>query len=140
FGMGRQTDAYFIANTIPIVITTIIMLQATRVVQPIFVSKRETGGEAAGWKYLNLIITTGTAIIALICAAGVLLSPILMRLQTGSSPAEAGIATNVSILLFTLLSLQLPIAVMRAALNSFGIFAIPGATKFFENTSKIVLI
>ena len=48
FGMGRQTDAYFIAVTIPTVIITILLLQATRVVQPVFMRKRRAEGEAGG--------------------------------------------------------------------------------------------
>src|SRR5436190_4254329 len=72
FGMSGKTDAFFIANTIPLVFATILGLQATRVIQPIFLSKRETEGEAAGWNYLNLTMTSGTIITGVICAIGVL--------------------------------------------------------------------
>src|ERR1051326_4649797 len=63
FGMSWHTDAYFIAVTVPLVIITLMMLQATRVVQPLFINKRQTQGEHEAWNYLNLIIGGGTTIV-----------------------------------------------------------------------------
>jgi putative peptidoglycan lipid II flippase len=141
FGMGWHTDAYFIAVTIPLVIVTLLMLQATRVVQPLFIKKRETQGEPESWNYLNLIITGGTAIVAALSAIGVLLSPLLMRLQAaGSLHDEVLLATRLSICLFLILPLNFPVVVMRAALQSLGIFALPGSMKFFESSFKILLL
>src|SRR5947208_1683822 len=88
FGMSWRTDAYFIAVTIPLVIITLMMLQATRVVQPLFINKRQTEGEDGGWNYLNLIMTGGTAIVAACSAVGVVLSPLLMRSQAAGSPTS----------------------------------------------------
>ena len=141
FGMSWRTDAYFIAVTIPLVIITLMMLQATRVVQPLFINKRQTHGEHEGWNYLNLIMNGGTAIVAACSAVGVLLSPLLMRLQAaGSSHDEAVLATRLSIYLFLILPLNFPVVVMRAALQSLGIFALPGSMKFFESSFKILLL
>jgi putative peptidoglycan lipid II flippase len=141
FGMSWHTDAYFIAVTIPLVIITLMMLQATRVVQPLFINKRQTEGEHEGWNYLNLIMTGGTAIVAGFCAVGVLLSPLLMRLQAAGSPNdEALLATRLSMYLFLILPLNFPVVVMQAALQSLGIFALTGAMKFFENCFKILLL
>jgi putative peptidoglycan lipid II flippase len=141
FGMSWHTDAYFIAVTIPLVIITLMMLQATRVVQPLFINKRETQGEPEGWNYLNRIMTGGTAIVAGFSAVGVLLSPLLMRLQAAGSPNdEALLATQLSMYLFLILPLNFPVVVMQAALQSLGIFALTGGMKFFENCFKILLL
>lgn len=141
FGMSWHTDAYFIAVTIPLVIVTLMMLQATRVIQPLFIKKRQAEGEPEGWNYLNLIMTGGTAIVAAFSATGVLLSPLLMHLQAaGSSNDEALLATRLSMYLFLILPLNFPVVVMRAALQSLGIFALPGAMKFFESCFKILLL
>jgi putative peptidoglycan lipid II flippase len=141
FGMSWRTDAYFIAVTIPLVIITLMMLQATRVVQPLFINRRQTQGEHEGWNYLNLIMTGGTAIIVACSAVGVLLSPLLMRLQAAGSPNnEMLLATRLSMFLFFILPLNFPIVVMRAALQSLGIFALPGSMKFFESLFKILLL
>jgi putative peptidoglycan lipid II flippase len=141
FGMSWRTDAYFIAVTIPLVIITLMMLQATRVVQPLFINKRQTQGEAEGWNYLNLIMTGGTAIVVACSAVGVFLSPMLMRLQASGSPNdEALLATRLSMFLFLILPLNFPVVVMRAALQSLGIFALPGSMKFFESSFKILLL
>jgi peptidoglycan biosynthesis protein MviN/MurJ (putative lipid II flippase) len=118
-----------------------MMLQATRVVQPLFINKRQTQGEHEGWNYLNLIIGGGTAIVAAFSAVGVLLSPMLMRLQAaGSANDETLLATRLSMCLFLILPLNFPVVVMRAALQSFGIFALPGSMKFFESSFKILLL
>jgi|GEM_PF-3152282 len=141
FGMSWRTDAYFIAVTIPLVIITLMMLQATRVVQPLFINKRQTQGEHEGWNYLNLIMSGGTAIVAACSAVGVLLSPLLMRLQAaGSANDETLLATRLSICLFLILPLNFPVVVMRAALQSLGIFALTGGMKFFESSFKILLL
>ena len=141
FGMSWHTDAYFIAVTIPLVIVTLMMLQATLVVQPLFIKKRETQGEPEGWNYLNLIMTAGTAIVATFSIVGVLLSPLLMRLQAaGSLQDEVSLATRLSVCLFLILPLNFPVMVMRAALQSLGIFALTGGMKFFENCFKILLL
>jgi putative peptidoglycan lipid II flippase len=141
FGMSWRTDAYFIAVTIPLVIITLMMLQATRVVQPLFINKRQTQGEHEGWNYLNLIMTGGTAIVVACSAIGVLLSPLMMRLQAaGSANNEVFLATRLSIFLFLILPLNFPVVVMRAALQSLGIFALPGSMKFFESSFKILLL
>jgi putative peptidoglycan lipid II flippase len=141
FGMSWRTDAYFIAVTIPLVIITLMMLQATRVVQPLFINKRQTEGEHEGWNYLNLIMTGGTAIVAGCSAVGVLISPLIMRLQAAGSPSdETVLATRLSMCLFLILPLNFPVVIMRAALQSFGIFALPGSMKFFESSFKILLL
>jgi len=141
FGMGRKSDAYFIANTIPMIIITILMLQATRVIQPIFINKREAQGESAGWNYLSLIITSGTVIVSVLSATGIFLSTLLVHVQAAGFPREEmEIATRLSVFCFSILPLYFPIVVMRAVLNSFGIFALPSAMKFFENAFKILFV
>jgi putative peptidoglycan lipid II flippase len=139
FGMRRQTDAYYIAFTIPAAIITVMMLQATRVVQPVFIAKR-TSGDAAGWNYLNLVMTTGTVVVGAFCLVGVAFSHMLMNLQSAGSPEETVLATRFSILFFLILPMYFPIVVMRAALNGLDVFAVPGAMKFFESTFRIIFV
>jgi putative peptidoglycan lipid II flippase len=141
FGMGRPSDAYFIATTIPTIVITLFMLQATRIIQPVFVSKRQAEGEQAGVQYLNLVMGTGFVIVCALSLLGAVLSPMLMRLQAnGATGEQLANATRLSIFLFAFLPLYFPIVVMRAALNSYGVFALPAAMKFFENTFKIIFV
>lgn len=140
FGMGKQTDAYYIANTIPMAIITILMLQATKVILPIFIRARQES-ETAGWNCLNLVMTTGTVILVGVCVIGVILSPIFMKIQAVSiASEETQIATQLSVFLFCFLPLYVPIVIMRAALNAFDVYGLPGAMKFFENIFKMVFI
>jgi putative peptidoglycan lipid II flippase len=139
FGMSWQTDAYFIAVTIPLVVITLMMLQATRVVQPLFIKKWETDSESESWSYLNLIITGGTVIVAVLSLVGVALSPLLARLQAAGLPHDAVLlTTRLSVYLFLIMPLNFSVVVMCAALQSLGIFALPGLTKFFETCFKIL--
>jgi putative peptidoglycan lipid II flippase len=141
FGMSRQTDAYFIAVTVPMLIINILNLQATRVIQPIFISKRQTHGEQDGWNYANLMLTSGTVIVLALCLAGAMSSSFLVRTQTAGAPVnEIWLSARLSMYFFLILPLYFPIVVMRALLNSLGMFALPGATKFFENTFKILFV
>jgi len=141
FGLGSQTDAYFIAITIPTLLITIMTLQATRVVQPIFISRRENVGEAEAWDFVNLMMAGGTLWVAVLSVLGALLSPLLIRAQAlGSDPGLVALSTKLSVFMFLVLPLYLPIMVMRAILNSLGVFALPGAMKFIENIFKIFFV
>jgi putative peptidoglycan lipid II flippase len=141
FGMKSQTDAYYIAVTAPLVIITLMGLQATRVVQPLFITKWETAGKTASWDYLNLIVTSGTTIVAALCGVAALLSPVIVRFQTvGLSGDAVFLTVRLSVCLFLILPLSFPLVVMSAALQSLGIFALPAAMKFFESFFKILLL
>jgi len=87
FGLGWMSDAYFLATTVPLTLTTALTAQAWVVVQPLFIHEREKTGERAGWRVLNLIITTSAMIVFILGMVGVLLSPIVIRTQ---APGFAG--------------------------------------------------
>lgn len=141
FGMGSQTDAYFIALTIPTVITTIMAIQSARVIQPMFIRKRETVGEKAGWDFLNLVITNGIAAVAVISIIGAGSSTLIIRSQSVGSPESlVALSSRISALIFLILPLTFVVSVSRIGLNSLGSFALPGATKFFDNVFKIILV
>jgi putative peptidoglycan lipid II flippase len=141
FGLGWQTDAFFIAVTLPMIAVTVMVLQATRVVQALFIRKRESEGEAASWAYLNLITTNGTILVGAVCFTAAVLSHYIMRAQAiGATAQELALATRLSIWLFAILPLYFPVVIMRVALQSFGIFAWPGAMKLFENVFKIASV
>src|SRR5439155_21336424 len=139
-GIVWRTSGYFTPGTIPLVIITLMMLQARRVVPPLFINKRQKQGEHEGWNYLTLIMPSGPPIVAACSTVGVLLSPLLMRLQVaGSANDETVLATRLSMYLFLILPLNFPVVIMRAALQSFGIFALLGSMKLFESSFKILL-
>ena len=48
---------------VPMLLATALALQASQVVQPLFIHTREEEGEQPGWDVLNLIITTSTGIV-----------------------------------------------------------------------------
>src|SRR6266487_7192345 len=79
FGLGSQSDAYFIAITIPLVAITIMSLQASRVIQPLFISKREREGEKQAWSFLSLMITNDISLVGALSLVAALTSPLLIR-------------------------------------------------------------
>lgn len=141
FGLSSVTDAYFVASTIPMVVTTVMALQASKVVLPMFINTREQFGEAEGWKLLNLFITIGTwvaIILAGICAA---LSPLIIRLQApGFDPQVLALGSTLSYFFFLVLPLTWPAVIMRAALTSVGEFWMAGMGKFIESICKILSV
>ena len=141
YGMGWQTDAYFIAITIPMVAITVIALQATRVVQPIFISKRQSEGENEAWGFVSLILTNGTTFFASFALLGALVSPIIIGIQAiGSGAASLTLSTKLSVMFFLILPLYIPIAIMRVVLNSLGSFGLPASMKFIETAFKILFV
>jgi putative peptidoglycan lipid II flippase len=140
FGFGLTTDAYFVASTIPTVITTVMALQASRVVQPIFIAAKEEADQD-GWRFLNLIITSGTMVTILIGAGGALVSTVLVRIQApGFDAVSVALGSALSAWFFLALPLNFPIAVMRVALNSVGEFGVAGAVKFVDNIFRLLCV
>src|SRR5262245_16918654 len=133
FGLGWMSDAYFLATTVPLTLTTALTVQAWVVVQPLFIHERESAGEQSGWRVLNLMITTSAMIVFILAVVGVLLSPTLIRTQAPGldSPALV-LATRASWVCFLILPIVCASTIMQSALNSCGSFGLPGCAKLIE--------
>lgn len=140
FGLGTNTDSYYIAATIPLALTTVIHLQTGKVIQPLFIHSRVTGGAQAGWQFLRQVITVGTLVVFIVGAACALCSSQIVQLQSpGQNQSTRALATKLSVLFFLVPAISCPGIIMGCALSGLGNFFTPGCGKLMENVSKIVL-
>ncbi len=141
FGLGWNTNTYFVAMTVPMLLATALALQASQVVQPLFIHTREEEGEQPGWDVLNLIITTSTGIVFILAVLGVLSSALLIRTQSpGLDERSLALATRLSWLFFLILPMYCPITIVSGALTRFGSFALPGAAALFVSVSRLIFL
>ncbi len=128
FGAGADTDAFFIAATIPFAIAAIMIAVANQALVPLFVKwYGEEGSEGprnvGGMIGAMLVIAGGIFVI------GVALSPVLPRLiAPGASAATKALAADLSIVLFATVLTRTAAEALRAVLNARFSFVIPAAS------------
>src|SRR5438093_9079339 len=57
FGLGKQTDAFFVALAIPILIDGTLSIQVTQALVPILASLEKESGSGSAWDFLSNLIT-----------------------------------------------------------------------------------
>jgi putative peptidoglycan lipid II flippase len=141
FGLGAETDAYFIASLLPLVAITILYLQAGKVVQPLFIHTLYHEERTRAWHFLNGALTTITAVAAV---AGILCLPFASRIiamqAPGATEATRIAAIGMTSVLFLVPALYGPITIMREALIALGNFTLTGSLKFVDNLVKVAIV
>src|SRR5437867_1330331 len=81
FGVGSQTDAFFTALTLPLLITNIFSIQGPKVLIPVFTEYFRHQDHAAAWDLLRNLLTTALCVFVGICLFGATTSAIIVHLQ-----------------------------------------------------------
>lgn len=90
YGAGVEMDAFMAAQTIPIVVSTILVGSLQYAFVPIFVQRREQFGPAAAWELAGTIGLILIPSMALLSLAGCLAADaVIHMLFPGYSPAQA---------------------------------------------------
>ena len=138
FGLGAETDAFFIASLVPLAVITMLYLQAEKVIQPQLIHVLTSQSRAAAWHFLNAVMTI---VGALALVAGLLcipLAPLLLRVQApGVNHATRALAATLCSVFFLVPALYVPIALMKESLKACDDFTVPALLKPVENVSKI---
>ncbi len=95
YGAGIEMDAFVAAQSIPIVVSTILVGSLQYAFVPVFVQRREQLGPAAAWELagtVGLILIPGMAILSLLgCLAA---GPVIRLLFPGYSPGLTDLTIN----------------------------------------------
>ena len=128
YGLGTNTDALFLALTIPQLLTTVLGTATNPVVVPLLSRTRVDSGEKECWKLFSNLINLSTISLALIAVAGTVCSGVLISVSApGLSSESQQIAISLSRILFAVVALAGLSEVMKAMLNSYRRFAVPAA-------------
>lgn len=141
FGAGAQTDAFFTALSLPLLITNVFSAQGPKVLVPVFSEYFRHRDDAAAWTLLSNLITTVFCILMGVCGLGVLLSAIIIPIQIpGLESQTITLAVWLSRLIFGLVLCQGLASILQSVLYAQHRFLISSSGKLVSNTITIVVV
>jgi putative peptidoglycan lipid II flippase len=140
-GLSRSSDTFYVAITVPYIITTLLSATGQFSLVPFFTAldARHSAQELwRGFSYAVTIVFLGMGGIAVLGAAG---TPWLIRgIAPGLTPLQTEFATQLGRWLFAIIIPAGVLEVFRSFLLSQRRFAFPSATGFVRNTTVIACI
>ncbi|WP_420630015.1 murein biosynthesis integral membrane protein MurJ [Candidatus Leptofilum sp.] len=134
FGLGQETDALFIALTIPQLIASIFLVTTNVALVPLFTKVLLQKGKEGQWALTSNLVSLGLFLFSLIGLLGAFFSPVLVNLLgAGLDQPTKELATNLNRLLFLMVIPIGAVEVMKATLNALHHFAYPAATAVLKN-------
>ena len=134
FGIGHETDAFFVALAIPILIDGTLGIQLTQVLIPQLASLEKESIPEGRWRFFSNLITIWLLVASLVAAVATAIAFFIIPLQApGLAPSATKIAINMSMLLVWLVPLSGVVAMLQGALFSFHQFWLTSSTKAISN-------
>ena len=135
FGVGYETDAFFAAFTIPIIVCNAIEVQTPKVLVPELSNFNETDHGFQKWEHLCNIINLGMIIFLLLSLIGFIISPIIIPLQIiGASDNTIQLSILLNKILFWIIALRGLNNILVSALYSIHNYFLPAMQKVILNT------
>jgi putative peptidoglycan lipid II flippase len=134
FGAGAQTDAYFVAATIPFALASVLLASANQILVPLIASWYDDEDTSTAADRVRRLL--GSALVAAVGLAivGIALSPFIpWVLAPGLSSSSKDLASDLLVLLFLTVITRVGAEVFRAALNARFHFGVPAAMPIVEN-------
>lgn len=142
FGAGRLTDAFFLAQSIPLVLAHLLQSgPLPSVFLPVFVRvRREVSAEAA-WRLLNSLLNFILLLCAVLAALGFVLAPWIVRVVGAGfdEPTWAASVRVLRFLIFTILSHTLS-GVLVISLNALNVFVLPAALSLLPTLGVVLCV
>lgn len=141
FGLGRETDAFFIAFTIPQLIATILLVSVDVSLVPLFSSTLIEEGRARLWRFSSNLTNLSLLFFGAVGLAGSLASPWLVQVMGAGLPeATRSLSNSLSAWLFISVIPLGAIEVLKATLFSLRSFAFPAASAVLANLTIFLFI
>lgn len=139
FGASSATDAFQVAFRIPNLLRRLFAEGAfSQAFVPILAASRTTHGDAATQTLIDAVATVLMWALVVVCAVGVLGSPVLVWVMASGLPAEAqDSAVVMTRLMFPYIGCMSLVALSAGILNSWKRFAVPAITPVLLNLSVI---
>jgi putative peptidoglycan lipid II flippase len=140
FGVGKQTDAFFAAITIPNLLVGVVSIQSPKVLVPIF-TELFGKSEKDGWELLQTLLTSAAVAFAAVSLIGAVASSIIMPLQIPGLDGNAvALAIWFSRVLFALVLLQGVAAVMQSVLYARHSYIVSSSGKVITNVVSLSVL
>lgn len=141
FGVGQETDAFFIASTIPLLVYIVLKRVCEVSLVPIFVNHHTQRGPEHTGKLFSILLNLALISFPLLALLGVWGSPLIVRIVGPGLSAEGMIfARDLSRWMFLGMGLAGPLSVVMARLNARYTFAATASTDLIRNGTAIVVV
>jgi len=141
FGLSAETDAFFTALTVPLLITNIFAAQGPKVLIPVFSECFRRQDAAAAWELLSNLVTTTLCALLGVWLLGATLSVLIVPIQIpGLEPTTIAAAVRLSRLLFGLVLGQGLASILQSVLYARHRYVIGSSGKLLSNTLTISVV
>jgi len=141
FGVGYQTDAFFTALTLPLLITSVFSIQGPKILVPVFIEYFSRNDYTTAWGLLSNLITIGFFVFAGICLVGMALSGVIVPLQIPGLELKAvSLAVQLSRMLFWLILCQGLASILQSVLFAQQRYFISSSGKLVTNSLTIIVV
>jgi putative peptidoglycan lipid II flippase len=141
FGIGAETDAFFVAYTLPNMIRNLAHVSFAWTLVPLFAKRFTEESEKSIWNFASVVLNLGTVLLALLALVGMLGSPLLISLLApGLDAATRLLAIHLSRISFLMVLFTATVEVGRALLYARRFFVVPTILKFAGNTVTLVTV
>jgi putative peptidoglycan lipid II flippase len=140
-GAGTAADAYTMAYRIPNLFRRLVGEGAVSAAFiPVFTRYVAENKEEDGWKFVNTMLTVITILLTVLTIAGILLSPLIVRLFAsgfGDTPGKLELTAALNRIMFPYIFLISLAALSMGILNSFHRFGAPAFAPVVLNLTMI---
>jgi putative peptidoglycan lipid II flippase len=141
FGLSRDTDAFFVASSLPQLVASILLVAYNSVLVPIFTKISSDGERQELWSLSSNLANLSLLGFSLLGGLGILGSSVLIRVQgAGLATGTRELAISLSKVLFLMIVPLGAVEVFKAALNSLRDFAFPAATTLVKNSGTLLVL
>ena len=141
FGVGSQTDAFFTALTVPLLISSVFAIQGPKVLIPVFSEYFRHDDNAAAWDLLRNLLTTALCALVGICLLGVTLSAVIVPPQIpGLESKTIAAAVWLSRIIFALVICQGLAAILQSVLYAQHRYLVSSSGKLVSNILTIIVV
>jgi len=138
-GLSRSSDTFYVAFTVPYIITTLLYATGQFSLVPFFGTLEARHSTEELWRGFSYALNAVLAVMGTIALLGAAAAPWIVRgIAPGFTSAQTETATQLGRWLFLLIVPAGAAEVFRSFLLSQRRFALPSAAGFFRNTVVIV--
>jgi putative peptidoglycan lipid II flippase len=141
YGLGSETDALFVALTIPQIVASLLLVSFNVTLVPTFSSLKAKEEIGSLWHFSNNLVNINLAGLALVGVLGALCSPWIMSvIAPGLDPDTSQLAFKLSALLFLMIVPLGAVEVMKALLNALYSFGPPASANLLRNFAIVIVV
>jgi putative peptidoglycan lipid II flippase len=141
FGVGKETDAFFVASRIPLGLVALVMAAANQALVPALRTSSTLRGERPTDYLISMVLCAVFAVgVVLVLLSWLIAAPLVRLTAPGISSYEVNLAASMLPIVFAMVPLVAVAEVMRAYLNARYAFAAPALMTVVLNSVAAILV